>query len=247
MRLALSLAFWLFMGLSSLVAYPLAVLIWALTAPIDPRRVLLHRFTCLWGSLYTWANPAWHVELHGRERIRPDETYVMVSNHLSLLDILVISRLRTHFKWVSKVENFRIPLIGWNMSLNRYIKLARGRHASAMAMMRECEEALAQGNSIMMFPEGTRSPDGRLRPFKTGAFDLAKSTRSTILPIALSGTADALPKRGFVLRGRHEIRLSVLEAIPWTEFAELSTAELMRRVHERIAAQVASGQKTVAA
>ncbi len=247
MRRALSLAFWLFMGLSSLVAYPLAVLIWALTAPIDPRRVLLHRFTCLWGSLYTWANPAWRVELHGRERIRPDETYVMVSNHLSLLDILVISRLRTHFKWVSKVENFRIPLIGWNMSLNHYIKLARGRRASVIAMMRECEEALARGNSIMMVPEGTRSPDGRLRPFKTGAFELAKSTRSTILPIALLGTADALPKRGFVLRGRHEIRLTVLEAIPWTEFAELSTAELTRRVHERIAAQVTSGQKTAAA
>ena len=80
----------------------------------------------------------------------------------------MLFRLRTHFKWVSKIENFRIPLVGWNMSLNRYIKLIRGSRASVIRMMRDCEAALAGGNSILMFPEGTRSPNGRIRPFKTG-------------------------------------------------------------------------------
>ncbi len=240
MRPVLSGCFWLFMAVSSLLAFPLAVLIWAATAPFDPKRIWLHRFTCLWASLYTWINPAWLVELRGLEKIRWGETYVMVSNHLSLLDILVLFRLHTHFKWVSKIENFRIPLVGWNMSLNRYIKLIRGSRASVIRMMRDCEAALASGNSILMFPEGTRSPNGRLRAFKTGAFELAKSTQSAILPIALDGTADALPKRGFLLRGRHAIRITVLDAIPPTEFANLSVPELTQKVHDLIAAEVSS-------
>ena len=240
MRPVVSVCFWLFMALSSLLAFPIAMLIWAVTAPFDPKRIWLHRFTCLWGSLYTWINPAWLVELRGLEKVRRNETYVMVCNHLSLLDILVLFRLRTHFKWVSKIENFRIPLVGWNMSLNRYIKLIRGSRASVIRMMRDCEAALAGGNSILMFPEGTRSPNGRIRPFKTGAFELAKSTQSAILPIALDGTADALPKRGFLLRGRHAIRVTVLDAIPPTDFADLSVPELTQKVHDLIAAEVPS-------
>ena len=243
----LSLCFWLFLIFSSMIAFPVAIAIWAVTALRDPRRRLLHRFTCLWASFYTWINPVWRVELCGREKIRPDESYVMVSNHLSLLDILVICRLRTHFKWVSKIENFRIPFIGWNMSLNRYIRLARGRRKSVLAMMRECETTLASGNSIMMFPEGTRSPSGKLREFKTGAFELAKSAKSPILPISLEGTADSLPKRGFVLQGRHAIRLTVLDAIPREEVAGLSVAELTQHVHDLIAAQLGPGEKPAAA
>ena len=98
--------------------------------------------------------------------------------------------------------------------MNRYIKLRRGDCDSVVQMMEACEKTIGQGNSIMMFPEGTRSPTGEMRPFKPGAFELALKTRTPILPIVISGTADALPKRGFVLRGRHPIRISVLDPIP---------------------------------
>ena len=235
MRVALSLVFWSFVALSSIALFPGALLIWAVTSPFDRNRGLLHRFTCFWASLYTWLNPAWPVTLLGRELVRPDVAYVMVANHLSFLDILVLFRLRVHFKWVSKIENFRVPLIGWNMSLNRYIKLVRGRRESVLAMMRECERTLLEGNSIMMFPEGTRSPNGRLRRFRDGAFELALRTRSPILPIVLQGTADALPKRGFVLRGRHAIRITVLDEIPYEDFAGEPIEALTERVHDLIA------------
>ena len=88
----------------------------------------------------------------------------------------------------------------------------------------------------MMLPEGTRSPTGRVRACKTGAFELAQRTRSTILPIVLEGTADALPKRGFVLQGRHPIRITVLNAIPLREFGDVSAEELTQRVHDLIGA-----------
>lgn len=231
----LSLGFWTFLVLSSLALFPIAVLIWALTAPFDRRLVVLHRFTCFWASLYTWLNPAWPVQVEGREHIRPGVAYVMVSNHQSLVDILVMFRLFTHFKWVSKIENFRVPLIGWNMALNRYIKLVRGKRESVIRMMADCERTLAQGSSVMIFPEGTRSPDGHMRAFKTGAFELAKRTKSPIVPIALDGTARALPKRGYLLQGKHPIHLHVLEPIEPASFAELSADDLTALVRARIA------------
>jgi 1-acyl-sn-glycerol-3-phosphate acyltransferase len=156
----------------------------------------------------------------------------MVANHQSLLDILVLFRLFRHFKWVSKIENFRVPFIGWNMRLNRYIELRRGDRESVERMMQACERTLAEGNSIMMFPEGTRSPDGRLRAFKPGAFTLALGSRVPLLPIVVEGTAGALPKRGYVLKGRHAIRVRVLDAIPYKSFADLSVDTLTKRIHD---------------
>jgi 1-acyl-sn-glycerol-3-phosphate acyltransferase len=238
----LSLAFWIFVTLTSMLFYPVAVLIWAITLPFDRRKFLLHKFTCLWASLYSWLNPVWPVTIEGRERIRRGEAYVMVANHLSLLDILVIFRLFSHFKWVSKIENFRVPFIGWNMSLNRYIKLKRGDRSSVIEMMKRCEKTLGEGNSIMMFPEGTRSPTGQMRTFKPGAFEIAVKTGRPILPIAIQGTADALPKRGFVLRGRHPIRITVLEEIPATGFDDASVERLSAQTRELIEKHLGSAR-----
>lgn len=235
---ALSTLFWVFVTVSSIVLFPVAVTIWVLTVAFDRRLVVLHRFTCFWASLYTWFNPAWPVTLEGREKIRPGTTYVMVANHLSLLDILVLFRLFRHFKWVSKIENFKVPFIGWNMSMNRYIKLRRGDRDSVIEMMAECEKTIAGGNSIMMFPEGTRSPTGEMRPFKPGAFELAVRTRTAVLPIVISGTADALPKRGFVLQGRHPVRIRVLDPIPPEHFADMSAEQLTAYVSDVIADEI---------
>ena len=232
LRAAGSLLFWAGIAVSSALLFPVAFLIWLVTLPFDPRRRVLHQFTCFWASLYTWLNPAWRVQIVGRENVRPDVAYVMVANHLSFLDILVLFRLRRHFKWVSKVEMFKIPAIGWNMWLNRYVPLKRGDKRSIQAMMQVCRERLAEGSSLMIFPEGTRSRDGKLQKFKTGAFQLALETKSPILPIVVSGTSKTLPKHGFVLRGHHEIGIRVLPEIPYETFAALSVDELTARMRE---------------
>ncbi|MBI3785609.1 MAG: 1-acyl-sn-glycerol-3-phosphate acyltransferase [Deltaproteobacteria bacterium] len=210
-------------------------MIWALTVLVDRQLRLLHQFTCFWASLYTWFNPVWRVRIEGREKIRPQVAYVMVANHQSLLDILVLFRLFVHFKWVSKIENFRVIVIGWNMWLNRYIPLRRGDKASIDQMMQACEKTLKDGNSIMMFPEGTRSHDGRLKQFKHGAFTLAQSVGAPLLPIVIEGTAHALPKRGFVLRGHHAIRVRVLDEIPYASFAHKPVEAFMDEVRNLIA------------
>ena len=101
--------------------------------------------------------------------------------------------------------------------------------------MADCERALAQGSSVYFFPEGTRSRTGELKPFKPGAFTLAKRARVPLLPIVLEGTARALPRRGFVLQGRHAIRVRVLDEIPYATFADVDAETLARRMHLRYA------------
>lgn len=205
--------FWSFMLITSVLLFPVAAILRLVTAPFDRRLSLLHRFTSFWGALYTWGNPLWSVRITGTEHLAVEGPVVMVANHQSFADILVLFRLRMHYKWVSKAENFRVPLIGWNMSLNRYIRIERGSIRGNLKMMRDCELALRDGNSVMIFPEGTRSVDGRMRPFKEGAFELAIRMRRPILPIVISGTGDALPKRGILLRGRHHIEVRVLPPV----------------------------------
>lgn len=238
LRRAYSALFWAFLVVTSVLLFPVAVALWACTAPFDRRKVLLHRFTCCWAALYTWCNPLWHVRISGRERIDDDTPVVMVANHLSLLDILVLFRLFRHFTWVSKRENFSVPFIGWNMRLNGYIPLTRGDRGSARRMMAACERALARGESVMIFPEGTRSRDGRLRPFKRGAFEIALRARVPVQPIVITGTAEALPKRGFVLRGRHPISVEVLEPVAPAAFRSDDADDVAEQVHAVFLAQL---------
>lgn len=238
MRRVTSVLFWAFIVVTSLLLFPIAVIIWAATAPFDRRRVALHRFTCFWASLYTWCNPSWPVTLHGLDTIEPQRTYMLVSNHESLVDILVLFRLFKDFKWVSKLENFRVPVIGWNMYLNRYIPLKRGDRESVLEMMAACRQRIGEGSSIMMFPEGTRSTTGVMRQFKPGAFILAKETDIPIVPIVLRGTANALPKRGFVLQGKHAISVTVLPEVGLDTVRSLDADQLSDHVRGLMAAEL---------
>lgn len=211
--MVLSLAYWLFVAFAAFAMFPVALATWLVTLPFDRRKVILHAVTNFWAALYTWGNPLWTVEVRGRERVVPGQTFVMVANHASLVDIFVLHRLFVHFKWVSKIENFRLPLIGWNMTLNGYVALRRGDRESVVKMLDASRRLLQQGSSIMMFPEGTRSKTAELRPFKPGAFELAIEAGLPVLPIAIHGTAKALPKHGLRI-GRSRIIVEVLAPIP---------------------------------
>ena len=224
--------FFAFVGSTSILFYIIALLLRVITYSFDRRLRLLHLFTCFWASLYTWIMPPWRIRIEGREHIRKDATYMVVSNHQSQLDILVAFRLFFHYKWVSKAEMFKVPLIGWNMILNRYIRLKRGDKESIEKMMRDCERHIDEGSSIFFFPEGTRSPDGKVKAFKPGAFKLAKKKKIPILPIVISGTNKALPKHSINFHGVQKILIKIFEEIPYHAFKNLSieeTAEMVRK------------------
>ncbi len=227
-----------FVFTSSSVFFLVALLIWLTTYPFDQRLWLLHQFTCLWASLYIWVFPPWTVTVTGREHIDPARTYIIVSNHQSLVDILVSFTLFTHFKWVSKSEIFLVPLIGWNMFLNQYVRLDRGSKASIKKMYAACSHHLQQGSSVFLFPEGTRSTTGKMRPFKEGAFVLAKRLELPILPIVINGSKHAVPKDSLNFHGRTDVHIEVLEPIEPAMFADLSASALTLQVHERIRSRV---------
>jgi len=228
----------IFVGVTSAAFFIIALVIRVITRPFDPRLRILQQFTCFWAALYTWIIPAWHIRIEGRRNIRRGATYVVVSNHQSLLDILVLFKLFFHFKFVSKTEIFKVPFIGWNMYLNGYIRLTRGDKESVSRMMADAEKSLAQGNSILIFPEGTRSPDGSIKAFKPGAFILARKMKVPILPIVISGTNSALPKYSLQFHGSHEIRIRVLDEIPYDRFADKTIDDLSDMVRGTMIAEL---------
>ncbi|MFP4225136.1 MAG: lysophospholipid acyltransferase family protein [Desulfobacterales bacterium] len=230
----IAIGWFTFVGLTSVLFFLIALVIWLVTWPFDRRKVILQQFTCFWAALYTWIIPAWRIRIEGREHLPRKTPYVVVSNHQSLLDILVLFNLFFHFKFVSKIEIFKIPLIGWNMSLNNYIKLKRGDKKSVARMLADCEKAIEQGSSVLIFPEGTRSPDGHIKEFKLGAFTLALKMKTPICPMVIAGTNAALPKYSLNFHGRTDIRIRVLEPIPYESFAHLSAEETANMVREVI-------------
>ena len=132
--------------------------------------------------------------MHGIERIPPGKPFVIVSNHQGMGDIMMAFTLDHHFKWISKAANFYVPFMGWFMYHAGYIPLVRGKKNSVAQCMERAREYLDMGVSVLFFPEGTRSHDGVVKPFKRGAFQLALDAGVDILPMGISGTLNALPK-----------------------------------------------------
>ncbi len=205
-----SVTYWAFIGITCPVLFVGALAVWLVTLPFDRRRVALHLYSCAWASFYVHVNPLWRLRISGRDRLPRRGAAVLVANHASLIDILVLFGLFRPFKWVSKEEIFRVPVIGWNMRLNDYVPLVRGSGASVRRMMAHCDRLLAAGSPVMIFPEGRRTADGSLQPFKNGAFDLAVRHGVPVHPIAVHGTRKALPKHGLVLREHVDARVEVL-------------------------------------
>ncbi len=236
-----SLWLYLFGVITMPIGFVGAVVVWLFTVLFDRRLVVMHQYSCFWASWYTWFSPFWKVKIEGKEKIDRRKVYVMVSNHQSMLDILVLYRLFVHFKWVAKAELFKAPFAGWNMSMNRYIKLHRTSRTSIRRMMEDSRKTLESGSSVMIFPEGTRSTTGKVEHFKEGAFHLAKNTETPLLPIVLCCTGDALPKHGFWVRGKHRMRVKILDPVPPETFREMSVNELTEYIrmlitkeHERM-------------
>ncbi len=210
---AFSIAYWVFVALTMPPFFAGALLLFLLTAAFDRRRVALHLYSCFWASFYVYANPLWRCRVVGREKLPWRGPAIIAANHQSLVDILVLYALYRPFKWVSKAELFRVPFVGWNMTLNGYVSLRRGDRESIRRMWERCKELLRAGVPIVIFPEGTRSPTGRLQAFKDGAFRLAAETGCPLFPVAISGTFETLPKNGLVLRHRMDAVVEVLDPL----------------------------------
>jgi 1-acyl-sn-glycerol-3-phosphate acyltransferase len=228
-----SILYWTWFVITNIILFSIAIVIWLLTVLFDKRLVLLHQFSSLWGFSYIWLNPLWPLKMTGRKNIKWGRTYVIISNHQSMLDILVLYGLFRHYKWVSKKENFSIPIIGWLMRLNRYIELERGSTGSYLTMMKKIRQTLSDGNSILMFPEGTRNVrGGGINPFREGAFRMALENKIGLIPVVLDGTAYTIPKGKIILIGKQRLTVKILPEIPYDSFKDKTPKQLMNEVRK---------------
>jgi 1-acyl-sn-glycerol-3-phosphate acyltransferase len=212
--------FWSYLALMLPVLFVPALAVFLVTFPFDRNGRILHYFTCLWCGHHVWTNPMWRLDVRGKQNIDRRRAYVYASNHQSAGDIPALFTLLLPFKFVSKHTNFWVPFLGWNMYLNRYVRLVRGDVVSIRQMMIDCRGWLARGVSIMMFPEGTRSPDGRMLPFRLGAFRLAQEAKVPVVPIVIDGTLEALPKDGVLRQTKVlPIRIRIGEPLDSMQFA----------------------------
>lgn len=209
---AVTVVFWLVAAVTMPVLFLLALAVFALTAPFDPDRRVLHGFVCRTCHLYLRLNPLWRVRVEGRERIPPGAS-VLVVNHQSLADVAACMGLHRPFKFVSKASLFALPLVGWTMSLLRYVRLERGRPHSTRKMLADCRFWLRRGVAVLMFPEGTYAPGPALLHFKPGAFLLARDEAVPLVPVLLSGTGALVVGDGPWMAPRVDIRIRVLDPV----------------------------------
>ena len=193
-RTILSLWAWLLLGILLIVWVPMVFLVWIVTAPFDKGRYwagwLFRRVTVV----FVLFNPLWKFRTAGHKVRDPRRPYVVVSNHESFADMFLISHLPWEMKWMSKEDFFKYPLVGWLMRMASDIKLIRGSKQSIVSAMKGASDRLGKHVSVMIFPEGTRTLDGSLGEFKDGAFRLAIEHGVPILPLAVVGTREAMPK-----------------------------------------------------
>ena len=214
-----------------LLAFPVSLMLWLLALAFDRRRLMNNRWMVIQGIVLTKMSPFWKVITEGREKIDHKQAYIIVPTHQSMLDIVFFNMLRHRLRWVSKMEVFRVPVLGWEMKMVKYIELVRGNKSSVIRMMEKCVESLQDGISVVLFPEGTRSLTGAIGKFKTGAFQLAVKTDKPLLPVLIDGTGEILPKKGIIFGSRRTVRIRVLDPIFPGQFGTGDPEELAARVH----------------
>lgn len=216
------------------LSLPIQALLFAITAPFDPSRIVAGKYLRWVGRRIADCYPPWRLRVEGRW---PAEGggFVVVANHQSILDILLLSHVPHEMKWIAKEELFRVPVTGWMIRMAGDIAIRRGERDSGLEALEKARAHLARGVPVMIFAEGTRSRDGRLLPFKSGAFRLAIEAGVPVLPIAVNGTGAGMPKGSPWVRPC-EAWARILEPVPTSGLRPEDANKVRDEVRRRIAA-----------
>lgn len=200
------------------------------------------------GKKYHWVSRMWsraalrvcgvRVRVRGAEHLEPGRSYIYVCNHASMVDIpAVAAGIPDDIRIVYKRELEKIPLFGWGLRWSNYIGIDRGRSAEARHSLDDAVAKIRNGASVLMFGEGTRTSDGKLQPFKRGAFHLAVRSGVSVVPLTINGSFTIVPKHSLrIRRGTVELVLSPPIAIAAVEGKDAELA-LMEKVRAAIAAE----------
>ena len=228
----LSFLFYILVFAWSSMIYVVTFIALPLCYPFDKKRFVVHKLSKWLTDSFFGFGLVMRRKVEGIENLDPMGTYVMVLNHNSMVDILSIYNLPLVFKWVSKKEVYRIPIVGRLLLAHGDIVINRASTKEAMQLVHtRGKEWLAKGASVAIFPEGTRSKDGEIHNFKAGAFILAKDAEVPILPIVLEGT-DRVVRKGFFMNWSNRITIKILPPVSKQDVVERPIKEVMAEVHD---------------
>jgi 1-acyl-sn-glycerol-3-phosphate acyltransferase len=181
------------------------------------------------------------LRVDGMENLKKGQSYILVSNHASILDIpALISAAPFPVRFLAKKSLLWFPIFGWVLYFSGHILIDRQSAQSALRSLKKAPSLLMKGISIIAFPEGTRSPDGEVKEFKRGAFLLAQYSKFPVVPISISGTYDMLPRQGWHFwPGTIYMRMG--EPIPTRDLSHRELEDLMGRVREKIIKNLKKG------
>ena len=175
------------------------------------------------------------VRVEGGEDLDPAKPYIFIGNHCSMADIMAFSGYINHdYRWIAKKELFAIPIFGTGMRSVDFIPIDRSHGREAVQSLNNAAQRIAEGSSVILFPEGTRSVDGRLQSFKTGAVMLAIKAGVELVPVGFNGTHQALPKGKLLSRGG-EVLLRLGSPLPTAGFKAKDKQELATLLQQRVA------------
>ena len=229
-KVILSMAIWAVAFILTVLVY-FAMLFVIAISPFDKMRKRAHAQCYWWARSIVFLNPYWNVAVSGLENIDKNKTYIIIANHQSLADIIIVYLIRMQFKWVAKESLFKVPFAGWCMSLAKHIKLERGDFGSIKKVYREAAHRLKAGMSVLFFPEGTRSEDGKIKDFQNGAFKLAIKEKIPVLPISMKGTGAARPKGTWLFQTKIPVSIKVLPAINVSNLGPADFTKLRDMAH----------------
>jgi len=204
-----------------------------ITYPFDRKGKVVHYYARLWGKVALLANRV-RVRMEGVEKLRGNGPYIFMSNHQGSYDIFaLLGYLPFQFKWLAKKELFSIPFFGWTMAAAGYISIDREGTRETVEAMNKAAQKIRDGMSVVIFPEGSRSPDGSIQPFKKGGFTLAIKSKIPIIPIAISGSREIMPKDRLTATSG-EIRIRMGNPIETRHCSLKDRKFLMEKVSETI-------------
>lgn len=239
----LSFLFYIFVFVWSSMIYIVTFIALPLCYPFDKKRFVVHKLSKWLTDSFFGFGLVMKRKVEGLENLDPKGTYVMVLNHNSMVDILSIYNLPLVFKWVSKREVYRIPIVGRLLLAHGDIVINRASTKEAMQLVHtRGKQWLAKGASVAIFPEGTRSKDGEIHNFKAGAFILAKDAEVPILPIVLDGT-DRVVRKGFFMNWSNRITIKILPPVSKQDVVERPIKEVMAEVHDNMVNALAEIRK----
>ena len=231
-----SLFTWFEIAVLFIVFMPFQLILFLLTALWDRHRRLMHYHASIYVTIALWLSPSFRLKIEGRENLDRKKAHVVIMNHQSLLDILLAFRLFYPVKMIGKSVLARIPIVGWNIYLAGHIFVDRTSRKSQFEAIRRMEKILLSGDSMLVYPEGTRTRDGEIKEYKRGGFRSAAETGTPILPVLVDGAYKALPKAGFIVDGVHTLRIRIMPPVPVEKGAD--TAVLAKNCREIMSAEL---------